>query len=94
MEEVQSTFQKDIQEGMQHIHLIIACLDGLHVGAGTAWELGYAYAKGIPAVGLKTDEPIAHALEYLSAIIIGSMPMVTSLEDLETWLKNHTQKEK
>ena len=91
MDDVLATFKKDIQEGMHSVNLIIACLDGLHVGAGTAWELGYAYAQGIPAVGLKTDEPVADALEYLSAILIGSMPIVTSLDELETWLQYHTK---
>lgn len=76
-------FHGDIEVGFKDCSLVIACLDGLHVGAGTAWELGYAYAKGIPAIGLKTDEPIEDAFEYLSSILIASMPIVSSLEELK-----------
>ncbi len=76
-------FKGDITEGFQGCNLIIACLDGLHVGAGTAWELGYAYAKGIPAIGLKTDESPEDGFEYLSSILIASMPIAQSFEELE-----------
>ena len=30
-------------------------LDGVDVDSGTAWEIGYAYAKGKPVFGLRTD---------------------------------------
>lgn len=87
MIDVEKIFKGDILNGFKEIDLVIAFLDGLHVGAGTSWELGYAYAKGIPAIGLKTDEPIEEALSQLSAILIGSMPIVTSLEELKEKLK-------
>jgi nucleoside 2-deoxyribosyltransferase len=88
MEDVDKVFQGDINEGFKNCGLVIAVLDGLHVGAGTAWELGYAYAKGIPAIGIKSDEPVGEALEYLSAILIGSMKIVASLDELEKEIKN------
>jgi len=81
--EIKRIFKGDIEEGFKDCKLIIALLDGLHIGAGTAWELGYAYAKKIPAIGLKTDEPIKEAIEYLSSILIGSMEIVTSLKELK-----------
>ncbi len=87
MSDVAGIFEGDITKGLQNSDIIIAVLDGLHVGAGTAWELGYAYARGTPAVGVKTDEPIAESLEYLSPILIGSMPIVTSFEELEQELR-------
>ena len=34
---------------------MVALLDGAQVDDGTAWEIGYAYAKGIPVFGLRTD---------------------------------------
>ena len=60
--DVQKVFKGDIIEGFKDISLVIVSLDGLHVGSGTAWELGYAYAKGIPLIGLKTDESVDEAL--------------------------------
>ena len=92
IKDAERIFKGDIGLGFKDIDLVIAILDGLHVGAGTAWELGYAYAKGIPAIGLKTDESVEEALEYLSAILIGSMEIVNSLDDLKDKLKNFNLK--
>ncbi len=79
-------FEGDIIQGLAGVDLVVASLDGLHVGAGTAWELGYAYAKNIPMVGIKTDERVEEAIEYLSPIIVSSLPVVTSLEELRAFL--------
>lgn len=84
MSDVQKVFKGDIIDGFKDCNLVIASLEGLHVGAGTAWELGYAYSKGIPIIGIKTDEPVKDALEYLSAILIASMPIATSLQELKS----------
>ncbi|MCK9596948.1 nucleoside 2-deoxyribosyltransferase [Candidatus Pacearchaeota archaeon] len=87
IKDVKKIFEEDIIRGFSKCDLIIALLDGLHVGAGTAWELGYAYSKGIPAIGIKTDESIEDALEYLSAILISSMKIVNSFEELKKEIK-------
>lgn len=34
---------------------MVAILDGSQVDDGTAWEIGYAYARGLPVWGLRTD---------------------------------------
>lgn len=34
---------------------VVALLDGTQVDDGTAWEIGYAYARGLPIIGLRTD---------------------------------------
>jgi Nucleoside 2-deoxyribosyltransferase len=34
---------------------MLALLDGSQVDDGTAWEIGYAYAKGLPIYGIRTD---------------------------------------
>ena len=92
MKDIEMIFKGDIIEGFKDISLVVADLNGLHVGAGTAWELGYAYSKGIPAIGIKTDEPVEQALESLSAILLGSMEIVDSLEKLEEELKKFIEK--
>lgn len=83
IQDVKKIFEGDVIEGFKDIDLVITVLEGFHVGAGTSWELGYAYAKGIPAIGIKTDEPVKDALEYLSSILIASMPIVDSIEKLK-----------
>jgi nucleoside 2-deoxyribosyltransferase len=87
IKDIKRIFEGDITKGFKDCDLVIANLDGLHIGAGTAWELGYAYAKGIPTIGLKTDEKVEDALEYLSAILINSMKIVSSLKELKKELK-------
>jgi nucleoside 2-deoxyribosyltransferase len=87
IKDAERIFYGDVTESLANSDVLVALLDGLHVGAGTAWELGYAYAKKIPAIGLKTDEPISDALAYLSVILIHSMPIATSVKQLESALK-------
>lgn len=35
--------------------VVVALLDGTQVDDGTAWEIGFACAKGIPVIGIRTD---------------------------------------
>lgn len=79
-------FQKDIFEGLRKCDLVVALLEGLHVGAGTAWELGFAYAQGIPCMGLKTDESLEEAADYLSPILISSVEIMNTKEALRNRL--------
>jgi len=88
IEDVEKIFEGDIKVGFKDVNIVVAVLDGFHVGAGTAWELGYAYAKGIPAIGIKTDENPEEGLEYLSAILLASMPIVRTIDELKKKLKN------
>jgi nucleoside 2-deoxyribosyltransferase len=41
--------------GIDRSDLVVAVLDGADVDSGTAWEIGYAYAKGKPVIGFRTD---------------------------------------
>jgi len=40
-------FEMDI-DGMSDCDMLVAYYDGHYSDTGTAWEMGYAYAKGIP----------------------------------------------
>ena len=53
---------------------VVALLDGTQVDDGTAWEIGYAYAKGKPVVGIRTDFRNGGDTEYgrVNAMIEGS----------------------
>ena len=35
--------------------VVVALLDGCQVDDGTAWEIGFAYARDIPVIGIRTD---------------------------------------
>ncbi len=80
-------FKGDITAGLAQCDAVLVSLEGLHIGSGTAWELGYAYAHNLPIIGIKTDESVEDALDYLSPIIIASTKIVTSLDSLKKELK-------
>ena len=40
---------------LQESDLVVAVLDGPDVDSGAAFEVGYAYARGIPVIGIRTD---------------------------------------
>ncbi|HEY3319822.1 MAG TPA: nucleoside 2-deoxyribosyltransferase [Planctomycetota bacterium] len=46
---------KDCIEGINNSACVVAWLDGPDSDSGTSFEVGYAYAKGIPVVGVRTD---------------------------------------
>ena len=41
--------------GIERSSCVVALLDGTQVDDGTAWEIGYAYAKGLSIYGIRTD---------------------------------------
>ncbi len=42
-------------DGINNSEIIIAILDGADSDSGTSFEAGYAFAKGIPIIGIRTD---------------------------------------
>jgi nucleoside 2-deoxyribosyltransferase len=63
---------------------VVAVLDGAQVDDGTAWELGWAHARGIPIFGLRTDRRTAQQPdEPVNLMIFESLRrLVTSSDDL------------
>jgi nucleoside 2-deoxyribosyltransferase len=47
-------FAMDV-EALAAADMVVACMDGPDPDSGTAWECGYAYAKGKPIVCYRTD---------------------------------------
>jgi nucleoside 2-deoxyribosyltransferase len=41
--------------GVEGASIVVAVLDGADADSGTCWEVGFAYAKGIPILGIRTD---------------------------------------
>lgn len=42
-------------KGLDGAALVIAILDGTDADSGSCFEMGYAYGRGLPIVGLRTD---------------------------------------
>ncbi len=50
----QALFKKCI-EALKSADVVVAVLDGADTDSGVAFEMGYAYASGLPVVGVRTD---------------------------------------
>lgn len=64
---------------------VVALLDGPQVDDGTAWEIGYAYARGLPVYGLRTDLRQAGDTRYnrMNSMIEGCLVgLAGSVEEL------------
>lgn len=63
--------------------LVVASLNGVTTDDGTAWELGYAYARGKYLVGLHTDWRARFADETVNLMLERSLDvLVRSLAEL------------
>jgi len=82
LKDVDKIAKKDVEE-LDKCDILIGVLDGIYVGAGTAWEMGYFAAKGKPVIGVKTDRSVKKSISEISVIIAGSVKIVESLEELE-----------
>ena len=43
------------RDAIDRAEVVVAVLDGSDADSGTAWECGYAYARGKPVVAVRTD---------------------------------------
>ena len=83
-EEIGKLTAWDIMEGcrkaLDDCNLVVALLDGTQADDGTAWEIGYAYAKGMPIYGIRTDMRFGGELlnGKVNAMIAGSCKVVAS----------------
>lgn len=74
-------------KGFENCDFLIASLNGFNIGAGTAWEMGYAFAKEIPVIAIKTDRKKEESIDEISAIIYGNTRIVDSLSELKKEIK-------
>lgn len=73
------------RDAIDRCQLVVALLDGAQVDDGTAWEIGYAHARGIPIIGVRTDFRQAGDVPgaVVNAMIHGSCEAVVgSVEEL------------
>ena len=79
---VRQIFEND-RRGIDESVVVVANLNGIITDDGTAWEIGYAYAKGIPIVGLHTDWRRRFDHEVVNLMLECSLhTLVHSLDDL------------
>ncbi len=92
-------FRMDVQ-AIDEADLIVACMDGPDPDSGTAWECGYAFARGKPIVGYRTDFRIsgdADGVPYNLMLSEGATshfetPLGTAPADFHKQLVEHIRK--
>lgn len=82
-------FQEDVR-AIEWADMVIANLNGAAVDDGTAWEMGYAYAKGKHVIGVYTDWRLSFQGQIVNLMLEKSCEhVVRSLDELEAVLKTY-----
>ena len=85
---VRDIFEND-KRGIDECDVVVASLNGIITDDGTAWELGYAYAKGKYIIGLHTDWRMRFAHEVVNLMLECSIDrMVRSTDELRVALND------
>jgi|TARA_B100001971_G_C18249066_1_gene576678 nucleoside 2-deoxyribosyltransferase len=71
------------KDALDECKIIIAYLDWKGISSGTAWELGYAYAKNIPIIALADDVETVDDFYRICVMCFNSVKIVGSLEELK-----------
>jgi len=87
---IKNISKKDFNE-IKECDIMIGILNGIYIGAGTAWEMGYAQAIGKKVIGLKTDRKVQESISEISVIIAGCVNIVETIEELKEELKNEME---
>lgn len=68
--------------------IIVAVVDGADVDSGTAWEIGYAYARGKSILGIRTDFRTLGIEGTVNLMIERSVVLCMSIRELLNRLKS------
>jgi nucleoside 2-deoxyribosyltransferase len=80
-------FREDVA-AIEWADMVIANLNGAAIDDGTAWEMGYAYARGKHIVGVYTDMRLSFRDQIVNLMLEKSCNrMVRSLDELEDYLR-------
>lgn len=81
-EESQKRIFSQCCEEISRSDLVVAVIDGADADSGTSFEMGYAFAKGIPVISLRTDFRRAGIHECVNLMLEQSSRVVRSEEEL------------
>ena len=85
-------FQTDIK-ALNKADIVVASLNGPDVDSGTAFELGYAFAKGKKLFGLHTDFRTFSPTSEVNLMLLKSCVICHSLQELDTALREYYKTE-
>ncbi len=75
-------------KALENADIIVAIIDGADVDSGTAWEMGYAFARGKRVIALRTDFRRVGSHEKVNFMLEESATVVTSTNDLLDVIKS------
>lgn len=73
--------------------VVVAVIDGSDADSGTAWEMGYASARGIPVIALRTDFRRVGSHERVNLMLECSSTIAGSFEELTALLEDRAEHE-
>lgn len=68
---VYAVFDHDLS-GLEECGGVVANLDGPDADSGTCWEVGWAYARGYPCIGYRTDSRASEGPAPSNLMLAGS----------------------
>ncbi len=74
-EEKRRVFEADLN-ALSDCDVVVAVLDGECVDSGTAFEVGYACARGMPVVGVKTDVRVFSSSEEVNLMVEKAVKLI------------------
>ncbi len=78
------------RDAIDKADIVVANLNGITTDDGTAWELGYAYARGKHLVGIYTDWRTQFHDQTVNLMIECSLnKLVGSLDELRVYLRDY-----
>lgn len=80
-------FNKNLK-GIENSDIIVAVIDGADIDSGTAWEIGFAFAKAKPVLGLRTDFRTLGIEGTVNLMIERSVVICMSVSELLNHLKS------
>jgi len=75
-------------EALSRSDVVVAVIDGADADSGTSWEMGYAFARGIPVISVRTDFRRAGAHEHVNLMLEQSSRVVRNEGELLEALKS------
>ncbi|NMB79856.1 MAG: nucleoside 2-deoxyribosyltransferase [Methanomicrobiales archaeon] len=69
-------------EALEASDIVVAVIEGADADSGTAWEMGYASARGKPVIAIRTDFRRVGHHEHVNLMLEQSAVVVTSSDDL------------
>jgi nucleoside 2-deoxyribosyltransferase/predicted secreted protein len=80
-------FLKNLK-ALENADIIVAIIDGADADSGTAWEMGYAFARGKKVIGLRTDFRKSGNHEKVNFMLEESAIVVTNTNQLLDEIKS------